>query len=148
MIYFLLNTIHYYIIRKTQNFNISTVHKVRSVNGTQLKSVDNYTYLGSEISSMDKKIKIRIAKSWTLKRNFFRAVVESVFLYGSEAWTLTKKLERKLDGTYTRMLRVVFNISWKLLLTNKKLYGNIPTLSKTIRERRTRFAGHCFRSEN
>ena len=46
------------------------------------------------------------------------------------------------------MLRVVFNISWKLHLTNKKLYGNIPTLSKTIRERRTRFAGHCFRSEN
>ena len=150
-------------IRKTQNFNINTDHKARSVNGTQLKSVDNYTYLGSEISSMDKKIKIRIAKSWsaldklssiwksnltaTLKRNFFRAVVESVLLYGSEAWTLTKKLERKLDGTYTRMLRVVFNISWKLHL-NKKLYGNIPTLSKTIRESRTRFAGHCFRSEN
>ena len=75
---------------------------------------------------MDKEIKIRIAKSWraldklssiwksiltaTLKRNFFRAVVESVLLYGSEAWILTKKLERKLDGTYTRMLRVVFNI--------------------------------------
>ena len=151
-------------IRKTQNFNINTDHKVRSVKGTQLKSVDNYTYLGSEISSMDKEIKIRIAKSWsaldklssiwksnltaTLKRNFFRAVVESVLLYGSEAWTLTKKLERKLDGTYTRKLRVVFNISWKLYFTNKKLYGNIPTLSKTIRERRTRFAGHCFRSEN
>ena len=53
---------------------------------------------------MDKEINIRIAKSWstleklssirksnltaTLKRNFFRAVVESVLLYGSEAWTL------------------------------------------------------------
>ena len=151
-------------IRKTQNFNINTDNKVRYVNGTQLKYVDNFTYLGSEISSMDKEIKIRIAKSWnaldklssiwksnltaTLKRNFFRAVVESVLLYGSEAWTLTTKLERKLDGTYTRMLRVVFNISWKLHLTNKKLYGHIPTLSKTIRERRTRFAGHCFRSEN
>ena len=151
-------------IRKTQNFNINTNHKVRSVNGSQLKSVDNYTYLGSEISSVDKEINIRIAKSWSalhklssiwksnlmaiLKRNFFRAVVESVLLYGYEAWTLTKKLERKLDGTYTRMLRVVFNISWKLHLTNKKLYGNIPTLSKTIRERRTRFAGHFFRSEN
>ena len=46
------------------------------------------------------------------------------------------------------MLRVVFNISWKLHLTNKKLYGNINTLSKTIMERRTRFAGHRFRSEN
>ena len=143
-------------IRKTQNFNINTDHKVRSVNGTQLKSVDNYTYPRSEISSIDKDINIRIAKSlsaldklssiWksnlmaTLKRNFFRAVIESVLLYGSEVWTLTKKLERKLDGIYTRMLRVVFNISWKLHLTNKKLYGNIPTLSKTIRQRITRFA--------
>ena len=133
-------------IRKIQNCNINTDHKVRSVNGSQLKSVDNYTYLGSEISSVDKEIKIRIVKSWsaldklssiwksnltaTLKRNFFN------------------KLERKLDGTYTRMLRVVFNISWKLHLTNKKLYGNIPTTSKTIRERRTRFARHCFRSVN
>ena len=75
-------------------------------------------------------------------------VLESVLLYGSEAWTLTTKLERKLDGTYTRMLRELFNISWKLHLTNKKLYGNISTLYKTIRERRTRFAGHGFRSEN
>ena len=46
------------------------------------------------------------------------------------------------------MLRVVFNISWKLHLTNKKLYGNIHNLSKTTRERRKRFAGHCFRIEN
>ena len=100
-------------IRKTQNFNINTDHKLRYVNVSQLKSVDNYTYLGSEISSVDKEIKIRIAKSWsaldklssilksnltaTLNRNFFRALVESVLLYGSEAWTLTKKLGRKLE---------------------------------------------------
>ena len=136
---------------------------VKSIDGEVLKNVDNFIYLGSEIESTDKEIKIRIAKSWaaqdklssiwksplciTLKRNFFRAVVESVLLYGSEAWTLTKKHEKKLDGTYTRMLRAILNISWKEHPTKFRLYGNIPPLTSIIRIRRTRFAGHCYRSE-
>ena len=101
---------------------------VKSIDGEVLTNVDNFIYLGSEIESTDKEIKIRIAKSWaaldklssiwksplctTLKRNFFRAVVESVLLYGSEAWTLTKKHEKKLDGTYTRMLRAIKAIKY------------------------------------
>ena len=39
-----------------------------------------------------------------MKREFFRAIVESVLMYGSNTWTLTKRLESKRDGTYTRML--------------------------------------------
>ena len=30
-----------------------------------------------------------------------KAVVEPILLYGSETWTLSKKLEKRLDGTYT-----------------------------------------------
>ncbi|CAH1264235.1 UBR2 [Branchiostoma lanceolatum] len=52
------------------------------------------------------------------------------------AWTLTKKLENKLDGTYTRMLRAVLNKSWKQHPTKAELYGTLPSLSSTIRERR------------
>ena len=116
-------------IKKTQHMNINSNKTVKSIDGEVLKNVDNFIYFGSEIESTDKEIKIRTAKSWaaldklssiwksplctTLKRNFFRAVVESVLLYGSEAWTLTKKHEKKLDGTYTRMLRAILNISWK-----------------------------------
>ena len=66
-------------------------------------------------------------------------MVESVLLYGSEAWTLTKKHEKKLDGTYTRMLRAILNISWKEHPTKIRLYGNIPPLTSIIRIRRTRF---------
>ena len=40
-----------------------------------------------------------------IKKGFFRAIVESVLLYRSSAWTLTKSLENKLNGTYSRMLR-------------------------------------------
>ena len=74
-------------------------------------------------------------------------MVESVLLYGSEAWTITKKHEKKLDGTYTRMLRAILNISWKEHLTKIPLYGNMPPLTSIIRIRRTRLAGHCYRSD-
>ena len=45
------------------------------------------------------------------------------------------------------MLRAVLNKSWKQHPTKEQLYGNIPAISTIIRERRTRFAGHCFRNK-
>jgi hypothetical protein len=63
-----------------------------------------------------------------LKKQFFRATVDSVLLYGSTTWTLTKQQQSSLDGTYTRMLRADINVSWKRHPTNKRLYGNTPEL--------------------
>lgn len=37
----------------------------------------------------------------------------SILLYGAEAWTITKNLEKKNDGCYIRLLRHAQNISWK-----------------------------------
>ena len=74
-------------------------------------------------------------------------MVESVLLYGASAWTLTKHLETKLSGTYTRMLRAALDVSWKDHPTNKFLYGPLPPLMQTICERRLRFAGHCWRAK-
>ena len=48
-----------------------------------------------------------------LKVRVFLATVESVFLYGSETWTLTKSTEKQIDGAYTRMLRTALNVSWR-----------------------------------
>ena len=39
-----------------------------------------------------------------MKRGFFQAAVALILLYGCTTWTLTKRLEKKLDGNYTRML--------------------------------------------
>ena len=83
-----------------------------------------------------------------LKRSFFRAVVESVLLYGSTTWTLTKAMENRLDGTYTRMLRAVLNIHWKKHPTLNQLYDKLPRISQVLRERRLRLAGHSWRSKN
>ena len=97
-------------------------------------------------------IHMRLAKAWIainrlsvvwksnltakIKRCFFQAAVMSILLYGCTSWMLTKCMEKKLDGNYTRMLRAELNQSWR----------QHPT--KTIQVRQTRHTGHCWRSKD
>ena len=83
-----------------------------------------------------------------MKRSFFQVAVTSILLYGCTTWTLTKRLEKKLDGNYTRMLRAILNKSWRQHPTRHQLYGHLPPITKTIQVRRTRHAGHCWRSRD
>ncbi len=76
-----------------------------------------------------------------MKCSFFQASVVSILLYGCTTWMLTKQLEKKLDGNYTRMLQTILN-------TKHQLYGHPPPIMKTIKVRRTRHAGHCWRSRD
>ena len=59
-----------------------------------------------------------------------------------------KRVERKLDGNYTRMLRAILNKSWRQHPTRHQLYGHLPPITKTIQVRRTRHVGHCWRSKD
>ena len=111
-----------------------------------------------------KDIDKRLTKAWTaidrlsiiwksyltnkIKRSFFQAAVVSILLYGCTTWTLTKLLEKKIDGNYTRMLRAILNKSWRKHPTRNQLYGHLPPITKTIQARRTRHAGHCWRSKD
>ena len=83
-----------------------------------------------------------------MKRSFFQAAVTSILLYGCTTWTLTKRLEKNLDGNYTRMLRAILNESWRQHPTRHQLYGHLPPITKSIQVRRTRHAGHCWRSRD
>ena len=58
---------------------------------------------------------------WPL--DFFLAAVVSKLLYRCTTWTLTKRIEEKLDGNYTRMLRAILNNSWRQHPTKHQLYG-------------------------
>ena len=135
--------------------------KVKSLDGTKLEVVEDFNYLGAWIASTQKDISIRRARAWSalhsmkkvwksgmsdnLKRRLFVTTVESVLLYGCEAWSLTVKDEKALDGVYTRMLRSALNVSWEDHIRNVDLYGFLPRLTDTIRQRRMRLAGHCVR---
>ena len=102
---------------------------ISTLDGTSLKLVDKFTYQGSSVASTEKDIDSRLTKAWTaidrlsiiwksdltdtMKCSFFQAAVVSILLYGCTTWTLTKQLEKKLDGNCTRMLRAILNKSWR-----------------------------------
>ena len=91
---------------------------------------------------------MEIGASNCLKFGFFRATAEMVLLYGSTAWTLTQSVDKKLKRAYTKILRVVKNVTWQNRITNEVLYAELPRISTTVRERCLRFSCHCWRSKN
>ena len=129
-----------------------------------MKLVDKLTYLGSSVPSTEKEIYTRLTKAWTaidrlsiiwksdltdkMKHSFFQVAVVSILLYGCTTWTLTKRLEKKLDGNYTRRLRAILNKSWRQHPTRHQLCGHLPSITKTIQVGRTRHAGHCWRNKD
>ena len=56
----------------------------------------------------------------------FQTVDESVLLYWSTNWTLSKCMERKLAGNFTRMLRSGLNKFWKQNPIKPLLYSHLP----------------------
>ena len=45
-------------------------------------------------------------------------------------------------------LRAILNKSWRQHPTRHQLYGHLPPITKTFQIRRTRHAGHCWRSKD
>ena len=90
----------------------------------------------------------RWIQKWSHRWDTPTKSVVSILLFGCTTWTLTKRLEKKLDGNYTRMLRAILNKSWRQHSTRHQLYGHLPPITKTIKVRRTRHAGHCWRSRD
>ena len=83
-----------------------------------------------------------------IKCSFFQAAVVSILLYRCITWMLTKRIEKKFDGNYIRMLRVILNKSWRQHHTKQQLYGHLPLITKTIEVRQTRYVRHCWRSKD
>ena len=149
---------------KTEYMCYNQTGDISTLGGTSQKLVDKFTYLGSSVSSTEKDIDTWLTKAWKandrlsiiwksnltdkMKRSLFQAAVVSILLYGCTTWTLTKRLEKKLDGYYTRMLRSILNKSWRQHPTRHQLYGHLPPIKKTILVRRTKHAGHCWRSRD
>ena len=131
---------------KTEYMCFNQTGDISTQDGSSLKLVDKFTYQGSSVSSTEIDIDTRVTKAlitidklsiiWKsdltdkMKRCFFPAAVVSILLYGCTTWTLTKRLEKKLDGNYARMLRAILNKSWRQHPTKHQLYGHLPPLRK------------------
>ena len=117
---------------------------VKTLNGTSLKQVEDYKYLGSYMSSSDKDFNTRKGMAWSacndmhkiwssrltndFKIKLFMATVEPMLLYGSETWTLSRKLERRLDGTYTRLLMRAQNLGSAIRKSHKSTENSLVSL--------------------
>ena len=97
---------------KTEYMCYNQTGDISTLDGTSLKLVDKFTYLGSSVS-LTEKDDTRLTKAWIaidrlsikwksdltdkMKRSFFQAAVASILLYGCTTWTLTKWLKKKLE---------------------------------------------------
>ena len=95
-----------------------------TVNGQQLGTVDNFNYLGANLTDEGSKPEIiaRIAQAtsalakinpiWKDKNirmdtkvRLLRSLVMSIFLYTCESWTLSAEMERRIKAVEMRFYR-------------------------------------------
>ena len=132
-----------------------------------LKNVEEFTYLGSCISSsgtLDSEISRRVAKAssafgrlWTrvwhergilqeTKVAVYKAVVLTSLLYGAETWTCYRHHIKKLDQFHLRCLRRLLGIHWEDRVTNQEVLRRaaMPGVEALLIKSQLRWSGHVM----
>ena len=124
-----------------------------TLKSSSLKPVDKFIYQRSSISLTEKDINTWQAKAWIgsksnltdrIKDSFFQAAVVQVPLYGCTTWTLTRRMEKRFDGNYARILLAILNKSWRQHPRKLQLHFHRPSITKNIQVRRARHAKHFW----
>ncbi|KAL8569000.1 hypothetical protein ACOMHN_038524 [Nucella lapillus] len=146
-------------------------HPSISIEGTELKTVEEFKYLGSVISSdgsLDKEINARICKaSQALGRlrarvlnqhniqlstnlKVYKTIVLTSLLYGCETWTLYRRHIRQLEHFHMRSLRSILGIKWQDRITNLEVLDRAGTTSieAMILKTQLRWTGHVIRMDS
>ena len=138
---------------KTEYMCFNRSGYISSLSGDSLKLVENFTYLGSSVSSTENGINTRLligyrsygSQTYPIKYNTVFSKQQSCPYYCMDAqlkrWlnVLRKSLTAIAPGYYE------LNKSWKQHPTKQQLYGHLSLISKTIQIRWTILAGHCWR---
>ena len=140
------------------------------LDGIRIKQVDQFCYLGSWITSdgrCDKEIAYRIGEakrgfnemksllknrklSLQSRKRMIKSYIWSILLYGCETWTISRKMEKKLEAAEMWIWRRVLSVSWTERVTNQRILERMGTtreLLNTIRKRQLQFLGHILREE-
>ena len=130
--------------------------------GQQIENVYSFEYLGSRFQcdgddKADVSYRMTIAQSvfsslshmWTdhrlpstMKFRLYQSAVCSTFAHACEAWTLTDRVKRMINGFNSRCLHVITNADYRETATNPEF-----DLLLAIRRRRLRYLGHIFRMD-
>ena len=148
----------------TKQYICALIKEAKCLNGSSLKLGEMFINPGSSVSSTKIDISAPLVKAGTvndslsviwkldlidkIKSSIFQTAVMSILLNGCTTWTLTKRMEERLDGNYTRMAWAVLNKSWRQHPTKQLLYSNLPPITEIIKVRRTRHTWHCWRSKD
>ena len=78
------------------------------------------------------------------KTRILEVYIESVFLYNSELWILTKLLVKEIDIFQRGAIKNIFNIHWQDKITNVELYRRykLKPWREVIKEHRMKWYGH------
>src|SRR6218665_2215379 len=141
------------------------------IDGEEIEVVTSFTFLGSEVEKegrCDKEIKRRVAirkatmigleKLWrdkhvsiNTKKRIVRTLIFPTVLYGCETWTMTKKMEKKINACEMWIWRKMQRILWTEKKTNESVRMEIgieeETLQQTALRRKPGFFGHVMRSD-
>lgn len=139
------------------------------LDGEEIKRVDKFKYLGSvmdEGGDMEKEVQHRIQAGWNnwraasgvlcdrkvplrLKGKFHKTVVRPAMLYGTEAASMKKTEEKRMDAAEMRMLRWMCGVTREDRIRNEYIRGStkVVEISKKAQEGRLRWYGHILRRE-
>ena len=141
------------------------------VEGNKLKAVKTFKYLGSIVSdnnSMDAEIDARLVRAnsaynkltkrlWRksgirlmTKIAVYKAAVLSSLLYGSEAWTLPRRLIRKLEKFHLSSLRKIAGIRWYHKVPNFQVLEKckVMSINSMLDQNKLRWVGHVTRMDD
>ena len=145
---------------KVMHLNLTEPHSQIMIDDEELEAVDDFTYLGSNISaenSVPKDISAIINKarnsycnlcniwksniySLKTKLRLFNSNVLSVLRYGCQSWRASKDDMNNIDVFQTKCLRRTCNIFWPNKISNEDLYRrtNSSPISTQIQKHRLR----------
>ena len=151
------------LTKRNEDLNVNV-----TLDGRTIPQVEKYKYLGCVIdkdgrSESEVVKRIGMAKSsfgkvrkvltnmeldLRIRLRLLKCFVWSVLLYGSEAWTLDKKLKKRLEAAEMWFLRRMLRVPWTARMTNERvleLAGVGRELLRVVRTRQLRFLGHLLR---
>ena len=140
------------------------------INNQQIKQVESVKYLGTIITSDGKceseiNRRIAIAKetfnkmskmfknhkiALNTKQRLLQCYIYPVLLYGSECWTISSNMQKKLEATEMWFYRRILKVSYTEHMTNETVLDKMKTqrqLINRIRKLQMEFFGHLTRNK-
>jgi hypothetical protein len=113
--------------RQDEKIQQKTEEIIFTVNGSEIKTVDQFKYLGrmldnkdNDIPAVEKNLQKARQKWGRISRilskesadprvmaSFYKAVIQSVLLYGAESWVIAKNTMQKLRSFHRRCARYI-----------------------------------------